>query len=83
VDEPNRYRIEEVELLSATASGDDESRVLENLEMLHDAEARHHETLLERTQRLAVLAEEFIEQLAPSRIRQCPEDLVHTVKIGD
>ena len=51
--------------------------------MLHHAEARHLETLLERAQCLAVLAEQLVEQSPPGRIGEGPEYVVHPQMIGD
>jgi hypothetical protein len=34
--------------------------------------------LLQRTQGLAVLTEELVEQLPSSRVSKCPEDRIHT-----
>ena len=77
MDEPDGDRVQEVELLPAPPPGDDEAGLLEQLQVLHDPEAGHVEALLERAQRLAVLAEELVEQLAPRRIGEGPEHRVH------
>ena len=47
--------------------GDHETGVLELLQVLHHAEARHLEAPLERSQRLPVLPEELVEQAPPGR----------------
>ena len=77
MDEPDRDRVQEVELLPAPPPGDDQAGLLELLQVLHHAEAGHLEALLERAQRLPVLAEELVEQAPPRRIGQGPEHLVH------
>ena len=78
MDEPDRDRVEEVELLPAALLRDHEPGFLEHLEVLHHAEARHLEVLLERTERLAVLPEQLVEQLPTGRISQGFEHRVHT-----
>jgi len=77
VDEPDRDGVQEVQLLPAPALRDDEAGVLEHAQVLHHAEARHVEARLQRAQRLRVLAEELVEQVAPGRIGQGPEHVVH------
>jgi hypothetical protein len=52
-------------------------RRLVHLEVLHHAEARHGEALLERRQRLPVLPEELIEQAAARGVCERPEHFVH------
>ncbi len=68
VDEPDRDRVEEVELLAASPLGHHQPRLLELLQMLHHPEAGHREAFFERTQRLPILSEELVEQAPPSRI---------------
>ena len=77
VDEADRDRVQEVELLAAAPLGDHEAGLLELLEVLHHAEPGHRELLLEGAQRLPVLAEELVEQASPGRIGQGFEHLVH------
>ena len=77
MDEADWHRIEEVELLPAAPPGHDQAGVLELPQVLHDAEARHREPLLQRAERLPVRPEELIEQLAPGRVGQGLEHLVH------
>ena len=43
VDHPDRNRIQEMQLLPAGPAGDDEAGIFQNLQMLHDAEARHRQ----------------------------------------
>src|SRR5690242_4516132 len=38
VDEPDRYRVEKVQLLPSRPAGDDQSRVLQHPQVLHDTE---------------------------------------------
>ena len=67
-----------MELLAASPLGDHQARLLELLQVLHHPEPGHREALDERMQRLAVFAEELVQEAAPSRIGQGSEDLVHT-----
>ena len=83
MDEADRDRVEEVQLLPAPPPGDDEARFLELLQVLHHAEAGHREAGFERAQRLPVLPEQLVEQAPSGRIGQGPEHLVHATKIGD
>src|SRR5437763_6819006 len=80
VDEPDRYRIEEVQLLPPGAPGDDQPGVLEDAQVLHDAEAAHLRYLgLQFAERAAVTLEEPVEQQSPGRIGQRLEDPVVVV----
>src|SRR5512143_983167 len=81
VDEPDRHWVQEMELLSAPLAGDDEIRLLQHLEVLHHAEARHRQATLEGAERLPVLLEEPVEQLAPGRIAERLEHLVHGSRV--
>jgi len=83
VDEPDRDGVQEVQLFAAAPASQHEPRFLELLQVLHDAEARHLEALLERAQRLAVCAEELVEEAPPSGIGQRPEHLIHARTICD
>src|SRR4051794_26994223 len=83
VDEPDRDGVEEVQLLAAAPASDYEVRLLEHLQVLHHAEARHRQPALERGERLAVLLEQEVEQRPPRRVRQRLEHLVHDQRIGD
>jgi hypothetical protein len=76
VNQANRHRVEEVQLLAARPPCEDETRVLEDAKMLHHAEARHLQLRLELGQRAAVTREEPVEQVTPRRVRQCPEHAV-------
>ena len=77
VDEPDRDRVEEVELLPTLSLRDDEPGFLELLEVLHHAEARHREAFGERVQRLAVLPEELVEEAPPGGVGERSEHVVH------
>src|SRR4029077_20979340 len=77
VDEPDRDGVQEVELLPAAPARDHEIGLLQQPEVLHDAEARHGQALLERTQRLPVLLEELVEQSSPGRVAERLEHLIH------
>jgi hypothetical protein len=83
VDEADGDGVEEVELLPAPAPGDDQTGVLQLLQVLHHAEAGHLEPLLEGVQRLPVLAEQLVEQGPPGGIGQRSKDLVHASRICD
>ena len=74
-----------MQLLPATAAGDDEPGLLEHAQMLHDAEARHLDLRLELAERAAVMLEEPVEQEAPCRIGECLEDpvVVHPRMVRD
>src|SRR5262249_48180019 len=83
VDKPDRDGVEEVQLLPATPPGHHQARLLQLLQVLHYPEAGHRKAILEGTQGLPVLAEQFVEQAAPGRVGQGPEYLVHALSIGD
>jgi hypothetical protein len=44
VDLADRHRVQEVELFPTAPLGDDQARVLQDVEVLHDPEASHGET---------------------------------------
>src|SRR5687767_9723506 len=77
VDEPDRNRIQEVELLAAPAPRRDQPRLLEHPQVLHDGETRHRQPALERAQRLSVALEERVEQTASRGVREGLEHGVH------
>jgi hypothetical protein len=77
VDEPDGDGVEEMQLLPPPSAGDHEAGLLELLEVLHHAEARHREALLEGAEGLAVVAVELVEQLPPGGVGERSEDLVH------
>ena len=78
VQEPDRDRVQEVELLPARAAVDDEACLLEHAQVLHDPEARHLEPALEVGERAAVALEEPVEQVPPRRVG---ERLEHPVVV--
>jgi hypothetical protein len=77
VDEPDRDRVQEVQLLAPAPPGHDQAGLLELPQVLHHPEAGHGEAPLERGQRLAVLAEELVEQAPPRGVGQRSEHRVH------
>ena len=83
VDEPDGDGVEEVQLLAALAAGGHDPGLLEHLQVLHHAEARHRQAPLECREGLAVLPEELVEQGPAGRVGQCLEHLVHDPTIGD
>jgi hypothetical protein len=83
VDELDRDRVQEVELLAAAAPGRDQVRVLEHLEVFHHAEAGHRQPCLELGQRLPVVGEELVEELPPRRVGERLEHRIHARTICD
>ena len=84
VDLADRDGVEVVELGTARPFGDDQVRLLEHVQVLHDAEARHvGQHLAELVERLAVAAAQRVEQGASPFVGQRLEDLVHTSMICD
>jgi hypothetical protein len=77
VDEPDRNRVQEVQLLATPTPGCHQTGLLELPQVLHDTEASDLEARFEGGERLAVAAEELVEQTPPGRIGQGPEHLVH------
>jgi hypothetical protein len=78
VDEPDRHRVQEVQLLPPRPARDHEARVLQHAQVLHDAEARHRQLRLQLGQRAPVARVEPVEQEPPGGIR---ERLEHAVVI--
>ena len=70
-------------LLPALLAGNDEPRVLEHAQVLHDPEARHLQLGLELGERAAVTLEETVEQMPPRRVGECLEDAVAVVHAQD
>jgi hypothetical protein len=83
VDEPDRDRVQEMQLLATLAPGRDQPRPLEHPQVLHDAEAGHRQALLERAQRLTVLLEQLVQQAAPGRVGKRLEHRVHRIHPHD
>ena len=78
VDQPDRDRIEEVQLLPAGPAREDEARLFQQAQVLHDADARHVQLGFEFGQRAALTLEEQVEQEATGRVGQ---RLEHTVVV--
>jgi len=70
VDQPDRNRVEEVELLPTCFAGDHEARVFEHAQMLHDAETGHLQFGLELSECAAVTLEEPVQQESPRRVSE-------------
>ena len=86
VDQSDRDRVQEVPFLPPCFACDDEARVFEHAQMLHDAEAGHLHLGLELGERTAVTLEEPVEQESPRRVRECLEHegiVSHCQRIGD
>src|SRR5262249_53048894 len=78
VDEPDRHRIEVVELPPTVLPRDDESRLLEHAQVLHHAEAGHRDALTELPQGLAITAKEAVEDPTATAIGESLEDRIVT-----
>src|SRR5678815_3769269 len=78
VDQPDGDRVQEMQFLPALPARDYEPCVLEDSQVLHDAEARHLQLRLKLGQRAAVTLKEQVEQEATRRIS---ERLEHTVLV--
>jgi len=70
-----------VELLAAAPPRHHQARILELPQVLHHAEARHREALLERAERLPIRHEQLVEQAPPGRIGEGLEHLVHAAQV--
>jgi hypothetical protein len=73
VEQLDRDRVEEVQLLPPRTACDDESRVLEDTQVLHHAEARHVQLRFQLGERAAVTLEEQVEQEATRWVGECLE----------
>ena len=74
-DEPDRDGVEVVVLLAADAAGLDQAGLLEDIEVAHHAEARHRgQGRRELAEGLSVAIEQPVEEQAPARITESPED---------
>ena len=83
VDETDRHRVEEVALLAADALRRQESRILEDAQVLHDPEPRHRRQVpAQLTERLAIALEEPVEQHPPTGVGEGPEDRSHVIRHG-
>src|SRR4051812_35090209 len=86
VNEPDGYRIEEVELFPAGATGDHQPGLLQHAQVFHHPEPRHGQLGFQLGQRAAVPLEEPVEQAPPGGIGQSLEDaiiLAHRPNICD
>jgi hypothetical protein len=86
VDEPDRHRVEVMQLLPAGTPGHDEASLFQHAQVLHHAETRHLQTGLELRQRQPVLREQPVEQRPPGRVGERPEHQVvvaHAATIRD
>jgi hypothetical protein len=79
VDQPDRHRVQEVQLLPARTARRHEPRVLQHAQVLHHAEAGHRELRLELGQRAPVAHEEPVEEVPPGGIGERPEHAVVVV----
>ncbi len=71
VDQPDRHRVEEVQLLAPRPALDYEPRLLQYAEVLHDAEPGHLQLGSKLAERAAVTLEEPVEQQPAGGVRQC------------
>ena len=69
VDQPDRNRVEKVQLLAPSPSGHHQPGILQQSQVLHDAEAGHRNPFLKSAQRLTILFEEGIEKISTRRVR--------------
>ena len=79
MDESDRDGIEEVQLLSARSSGEDEPSLFKQAKVLHDTDSGHLDLRLQLAQRATVPLEENIEKEPARRVRQSLEDEVVVV----
>ena len=66
-----------MELLATAPARGHEARLLEHPQVLHHAEARHRQPLLQRAEALPVLPEQLVEQAAARGVGEGPEHIVH------
>ncbi len=78
MDQADRDRVEEVQLLPAGPTRDDEPRLLQQAQMLHDPNPRHVHPSLELAQSAALTLEEQVEQETAGRVGK---RLEHTVVV--
>ena len=83
VDEANRDRVEEVQLLAPTAPAHDQARFFQQAQVLRHRDPGHVVRGRERDQGLAVLREELVEQGSPGGVAECLERRVHGPIIGN
>jgi hypothetical protein len=83
VDQSDRHRVQEVQLLPPRAARRHQPGVLQHPQVLHHAEAGHGELRLERGQRASVAREEPVEQEAPGGIGERLEHAVVVRHVGE
>lgn len=86
MNQPDRYGVQKVMFLATRPTCQDETRVFQDTQVFHDAEAGHGQRRLEFTQSLAVPLEELIQQQAARRISQGFEYslfIQHVLILGD
>jgi len=81
VDQLDRDGVEEVQLLPPRPSGDDEARLLQHRQVLHNPEPGHVEALQQLRQRAAVTREELVQEVPAGGVGQCLEHLVVAVLV--
>ena len=79
MDESDRDGVQEVQLLPTPAPAHDEAGLLEQAEVLGDADPRHVVAGGQGHQGLTVMLEQCVEQCAPSRIGKRPEHRLHNI----
>ena len=77
MEEADRDRVEEVQLLPAPAPAHDQSGLLEQAQVLRDGDPGHVVAGGQRHQGLAVLLEQRVEQGSPGRVGKRPEHCLH------
>jgi hypothetical protein len=80
VDETDGDGVEVVELLAAGAARGDQPCSFQHMEVLHDTEPCHPETLDQLGERLAIALKEPVEESPAGVIGERPEDLFHARK---
>src|SRR6202034_2117097 len=83
VDEPDRDRVQKMQLLAPSPPRDYQACLFELLQVLHHAKASHRTTCLERVQRLPVLTEELVGEAPTSGVGEVFEHVVHPDSIRD
>jgi hypothetical protein len=76
VDQPDRHGVQEVQLLPSRPARDHQARVLQEAQVLHDAEACHFQLGLELRESAAVTRKEQVEQEATRRVAERLENPV-------
>src|SRR5580704_11899595 len=79
----DRHRVEEMQLLAATPDDGDQVRIFQQFQMLGHRLPSHVQVFTKLSECLAILCEEFIEQLPARRVGECFEHLVHSLIHAD